>query len=394
RTGPVPGRCRQGTAVQQATPVQSNKILEVEERTSSTRRTLAVELEPQKRHKEAQMNSQNAYRLSPPQRHVWSFQQAEQQRSPYRVQCVVNVRGEIDTATLKSAIASVVKRHDILRATFCGTGAGPLQVINDNAEFYFDELDSSAPNPEALEFDLEHGPTLHVWFARSCTQEHKLIVALPALCADAVTLQNLIAEIALAYEADEVTDEPLQYVATAQWLNDLLESEETSAGREYWHKQNSPAPVSLSMERPLRVKSDFRPQVITCAIDSDVADLARRHDVDVADCLFAAWAILISRHSGQEEIGVGRAFNGRTEQELENAFGLLTRYLPLQLQVNGSFTELVRQVSRVSNEAGAWQEMFNWEHSTDCYFDYTESHSSARFQIVEQYTCIDRFKIA
>src|SRR6185436_15781161 len=96
-----------------------------------------------------------AYRLSPPQRHIWLLQQSQQQRSPYRVQCVATVRGEIDAEILKSAITSVIKRRDVLRATFCLTDAGPLQVINHGAGFYFAEHDLSGLNPQAQESAIE-----------------------------------------------------------------------------------------------------------------------------------------------------------------------------------------------------------------------------------------------
>ena len=44
-------------------------------------------------------------------------------------------------------------------------------------------------------FDLESGPLLHAALIALSPNEHRLLIRLPALCADAWTLKNLVTEL-------------------------------------------------------------------------------------------------------------------------------------------------------------------------------------------------------
>jgi hypothetical protein len=69
-----------------------------------------------------------------------------------------------------------------------------------------------------------------------------LLANFSALIADSVTLKNFTSELSLSYSAcacpEEPADEPMQYADIAEWQNELLESEETAIGQEYWRKLN------------------------------------------------------------------------------------------------------------------------------------------------------------
>ena len=69
----------------------------------------------------------------------------------------------------------------------------------------------------------------------------RLLLGLPALCADLATLDNLVREISRSYAAcvggEDLPGEPLQYADLAEVLNELLESEDMESGRAYWRAQ-------------------------------------------------------------------------------------------------------------------------------------------------------------
>src|SRR5207244_9092937 len=121
-----------------------------------------------------------------------------------RAQCVVAIRGSLNEAALKAAIAATVRRHEILRTIFCNGRNGPdsadaLQLINDHDDFQLETSDLRGLRADELEaavarlavaarqkpVDLEHGPALHCHLIALSAREHKLILTLPALCADA-----------------------------------------------------------------------------------------------------------------------------------------------------------------------------------------------------------------
>ena len=65
----------------------------------------------------------------------------------------------------------------------------------------------------------------------SVAAKNFLVLGLPALSADARSLQNLVAEIERAYNAantkTEMDGDVMQYADVVQWQNELLESDET-----------------------------------------------------------------------------------------------------------------------------------------------------------------------
>src|SRR5262249_51768004 len=79
----------------------------------------------------------------------------------------------------------------------------------------------------------------------------------------------------------------------------------------------------------------------------------------------AAWDVLLSRLAGQSDLTVGCEFDGRRYEELEAAFGPLSRLLPLKSEIQGetSFEALVGRINSNTTEARNWQESFSWNQA-------------------------------
>src|ERR1051326_7034469 len=197
------------------------------------------------------------FRLSPQQEHLWMLQQAEQRR-PFRAQCAVLLEGRLDVKHLQKSLDRLVERHEILRTTFQRlTGMSlPLQVIAEQSKVVLEVFDAEGMDERQLqEFvrelmaggwakvpESERLPLLEASLVRQSPEHHVLILSLPALCADTYSLRNLVAELTRHYAAfagpapagPEADEGPLQYNVVSEWLNEILESEETSAGRDFW----------------------------------------------------------------------------------------------------------------------------------------------------------------
>src|SRR5215211_5671638 len=144
------------------------------------------------------------YRLSPIQQRLWSLQ-PDNDWYAYRAQCAVLIDGTIDRAQLQAAVQSVVDRHEILRTTFHHSPQTPMpvQVIADAGSAFARVidlrcLDAGAQTQQltALRadadrpFDLKRGPLFRTALVILAHDRHALLLGLPALCADAVSLGN------------------------------------------------------------------------------------------------------------------------------------------------------------------------------------------------------------
>ncbi|MCA1568707.1 MAG: condensation domain-containing protein, partial [Acidobacteria bacterium] len=335
------------------------------------------------------------FRLSPQQRHLWQLQQPES--LPYRVWGAVSIEGQLDLDALETAAREIVARHEILRTTFHQISGMnfPVQVIHDDCDpkiqrLDFNDLSDGERDPAVealfheasqLPFEFDSAPLLRLTVARLSAHEHLLIISLPALCADLTGLTVLVREIAHAYasstEAGGDLEELMQYADVAEILNELLESGETAAGRDYWSGKSieDSAFFKLPLAEYSGDKQRFEPRSLVSMIDPAIAagikESATGERVSLQEFLQVAWNILLHKLTARTQVTVGTAYAGRTYEGLDRVPGLFARFLPLSCHLEGDFKfrDVVAQVRQAAAEAHEWQEYFTWENDSPTRFD-------------------------
>jgi amino acid adenylation domain-containing protein len=389
------------------------------------------------------METIEGFRLSPQQARLWLLMQGDH-KPTYFAQCVVSIEGTLDARLLQIALERVVQRHEILRTNFrcLPSMTLPLQIISQSGQAIVKGYDLNGRSAQAqrswfetfleeasqVKFDFERGPLLQTALAQQAPDRHLLLLRLPAMCADAAGLRNLVRELGLRYTSllgkEDLPGEPLQYVDLAEWQNELLESAELETGREYWRKQ-VPA-ESFALKLTFEIQHDekaelrssngfllkFLPVVLEPDLVSQIEALADKHKTSIEVFLLTCLHILLWRLTGQSEIVVGTSYDGRNYEELKDALGLFEHYLPIGCRLEGTttFLEVLAKLDKLAREAHAWQECFTWEQIDGykaevksipffslCY-EYWEQPASYRagtvsFTITDLYTCIDRFKL-
>ncbi|HEX5708649.1 MAG TPA: amino acid adenylation domain-containing protein [Pyrinomonadaceae bacterium] len=324
-------------------------------------------------------------RLSPQQKHLWALTTSDGPL-PYAARSAIRLDGRLDKAALGRAVKCVVGRHEILRTVFRlfpGMSV-PVQVITDAAATPADEISLTGLDERSQERELERlfqsisprpfvseSPALGATLVSLSATRHVLLLALPAACADALTLANLTRELARAYESclrgGEPSESPLQYPDVSEVFNELLESEETEAGRDYWKRQDlsALADLRLPFERQSSDAHSFAPAVFTSRLAPDLVekihDAALEHAASESSVLLACWQLLLGRLTGQTEVVVGTTYDGRAYEGLADALGLFARCLPVRCRVEAghTFAELVAQAERNASEIYEWQDYFD-----------------------------------
>ena len=321
------------------------------------------------------------FRLSTQQERLWSQQTGN--AASFWAECELLVEGPLDAAKLQAVIRGVIERHEILRTVFHRrTGLKlPFQVILDAPDFAWRAEDLSALGESAQRkkicslvsnrdagFDLEKGPALFVVLTTLAPQKHALVLSLPALCADLRTMQNLAMEIGRAYaDGFDETNEVTQYADVAEWQQELLASDETKTGRDYWRDYcrkidfSSLDSVLSAFER--KTASDFSPDVVVKQVG--VAQLPSRPDRSPQDLLLACWQTLLLRMTGRPSVTVGCQFDGRNYPELASSLGMLAKFLPLESTCadGTTFSDLLDQIQRDRTDFGNWQDSFSWSNA-------------------------------
>lgn len=329
-----------------------------------------------------------SYRMSPPQDRLWTVWRI-QPHAVYNAVCQVLIEGALDVARLKAALAEVVAHHEILRTGFeCLPGMLiPLQIIgtescpplieenllgldsSTQAERVASLLETSAREP----FELGRSPLLRLTLTKLSEKRHILTIVVPALCADHVACQNLIGEVARAYGAlalgVQFKDEEIQYPDLSQWQNDLLESEETRSGRDYWRelKNIKPSIARLPYAYLGQDEKSFPVATHTFKFDAELAlgveIQSETHGVAAEVFMQACWQVLLSRLTGCDDLVVGVYCDGRKYEELDKAIGPLAKFLPSSINYDEGvrFETLLKQAQEVNRELLRRQEYFTWE---------------------------------
>jgi amino acid adenylation domain-containing protein/FkbM family methyltransferase len=384
------------------------------------------------------------FELSTQQKYLWSLRP---QSLAFRAQCALLLEGELRTGSLLESLRMVISRHEILRTSFHSLPGMdvPVQVIAERADLApLSEIDLSDLPPAKQEdrveqlfrearlvlFDLKSAPSLRSTLLKLSADRHVLLLALPALSADAATLGLLMSEIARGYEAalvgGELTGEAVQYADFSEWQHELLNAEDHQAETESWRRQSKAAlaagPVALPFEKmkeadEAAAATEFAPAAISFRLDESLAAKietnAGQLDSSAGEFLLSCWQTLLWRLTGGPEFVLAHLCDGRRIKHLRESLGLFAQYLPLarRLEADFPFADILRHNAQSARDNYARQEYFSqdaWgatKKNSDPArpalphkFEFAEwpaapTAGGVRFSQHKIYYCGDRFKL-
>jgi amino acid adenylation domain-containing protein len=337
------------------------------------------------------------FRLSPQQRRAGSL--APGGGGPYRAVALVRIAGPLDTEALETALAAVAARHEILRTTFpvpAGMSLPGQAVHEDLAPPRLERRDDISLETlweelAARPFQPDREPPFAAVLIRMAPENHLLGLALHALCADEAALDVLVRDLRQAYSGGVETEPAVQYADVAAALEEMLEGEESAAGRAWW-REVMPAPPSAVLLPFEREAGDapFAPRRVQASLAPGLA-------ASPAVCL-AAWQTLLARLApGIEVVGVELA--GRHYEGFETAMGPFARTVPVRLAARPGepFAALAARLEEQWAALADWQDYFAWEGffaAVFCWKDAKDSKDSRDgWRIERSWACTDRFRL-
>jgi amino acid adenylation domain-containing protein len=302
--------------------------------------------------------------------------------APLTAQCAVLIEGVQDDGQLQSALSAIVAEHEVLRSTFPTPpeARAPVgQTVHDRLEPTWVTLAVATRDPtrdaaalRALlrsETDATAAPDVGPLLRVACQDlgggRRLLVLTALAACADAVSLAAVGAQIAAGVAGSD--PEPLQHADYAQWRAELIAGDDPEAarGRAFWSDATegldatSALPVARTAasdpdrpaalaEFPLTVSDSLRE-----AINAVGGELGADPDVVVE----AAWAALLARVLGVEEILLASLADGRAQPDLHDAIGPYAQAVPVRVRIGPQtrLAEVLDQVKRARGDAARFE---------------------------------------
>ncbi|WP_323145085.1 non-ribosomal peptide synthetase [Massilia phyllosphaerae] len=326
-----------------------------------------------------------AQALSFNQERLWLTNQIGEGSAQYNLSQALRLSGHLQRAALAQALDALVGRHAALRTSYHERDGVAVQCVNPAAPLALPERDlrgmpraaqeaevaAAAARQAAQPFDLAGAPMLRVLLLVLADDEHVLVFTLHHIASDGWSMGILARDFAALYGAFSVgAPNPLPALATryidyAVWQRCRLAGDTLASELAFWHERLDGMPKlhSLPLDHARPAQQQFSGQRIGQTISPSVQrrlnGLAEAHGATFFMVMQAAFALLLSRWSGEDDIVIGCPVAGRTHRDLEQVIGFFANAVVYRTDLAGelTFVDLLTRVKADAIEVFAHQEM-------------------------------------
>jgi len=324
---------------------------------------------------------EDCYPLSPVQEGI-HLHVLRQPRAAMFFQQMILPLSNIDPELIIQAWKMVVKRHDILRTSFHWQGLdAPVQVVHKDVDLSVESLDWS--DVEKVErqgkmrallredrkrgFDLSQAPLLRLTLIDWGGGEYSLVKSHHHILLDGWSAPLLFGDVQKAYYALSRGESP-QFSSVPPFRSyiDWLDRQDLSNARLFWSSYLSgfceqtvlPSTAKIASPASYFVGEHVR---LSAGRFKQLCNQAKNLRVTPGILVEAAWALLLSRWSDEEDIIFGVTFSGRSADlgGIDRIIGLFINVLPIRIHI------------RAEQRLDDWLKEINEQHYAIQGYDYS-----------------------
>jgi amino acid adenylation domain-containing protein len=305
-------------------------------------------------------NIEDLYPLSPLQGGMLFHALAEPGQGLYFNQLVCELRGRLEVEAFIAAWRGAVETHPVLRTALVWDDVDePMQVVLREVDLPVRMEDWRGLTPEAREarlsgflkddqregFDLSSAPLVRLALLRTEDAAWRFVFSHSHLMLDGWSLPRVLRDVFALYASGR-GGQPRGLAAPRPYRDFIAWLAEREAGqaRDFWRRSlagfSEPTPLDMGGapggstgrgERTLRLRAEE-----TAALEA----FARRRGLTPGTLVQAAWALLLGRYSGTDDVLFGVTVAGRPEdlRGVEDMVGLFINTLPARVRLPPSAT--------------------------------------------------------
>ena len=302
---------------------------------------------------------EDLYPLSPIQEGVLFHSLYEPQSDVYFRQFSVTMYGTLDVDAFMQAWQQVIKRHPILRTSFHWAELEkPLQAVHKHAELPLEQHDwRHLPTGEQLEqlqaflksnqargLDLSTPPLMRLAIIRLAEDEYQVVWTYHNLLLDGWSKSLVVQEVLAFYHAHSQAQSislprSRSYRDYIAWLR----RQDLSNAETFWREMlagfSVPTPLLMGLKdvNPLGTTGYNEQKLrLPANVTEELKTLARQHQLTLNTIAQGAWALVLSRYSGEDDIVFGITVSGRPADlaGVESMVGPFINTLPVRVNVD------------------------------------------------------------
>ena len=219
---------------------------------------------------------------------------------------------EVDINRLQGAFDRLVARHESLRTYFENRDGQIMQVSDDSAKCRVEILNSGDISAFIRPFDLSKAPLM-----RAGIYKNTVMIDIHHIISDGGSMPIFFRELNELYMGRELGAAPTPYKQFA------AEEKDHSEDEKYWLTVYDSEIPALEMNTDFKrgQKQSFNGNAIYDSIDislhNRISEFCKKHHITPYVFYMAAFNILLSKFSGDEDIIVGMPISGRSANYLE-----------------------------------------------------------------------------
>lgn len=319
----------------------------------------------------------------------WRSERRQPSGATANAQVALRLEGKLNQGALGRSLSAIVRRHDALRAAIFERDGEPRQSVREAHDVDLPltplkqrnrlregpaaDLEMALRLRALVEaqrpFDLATELPLRATLLRISPRDHVLVMTIPRLVADDLSLDLILREIADLYAAfaagrpSPLAEPAPQLADFAVWQRGASHRAVLDEQRAFWTQRLAGLePLRLPVDRP-RLAHDQRrggrqPLPLPAPLAADVATLSGQQGVPLVVTLLAAWQALLARYAG-DDVAVGSPVSGRSRPGTDQLVGQLANTIVLRTDLAGdpSFRDLLGRVRAVVAEAECHQDL-------------------------------------
>ncbi len=323
--------------------------------------------------------------LSFSQKRLWFLNELKPNDPSYNITNAFRLIGKLNIDAFIKSIKLVVQKHEILRTVFINEHGAPYQKIlqeidldiqqNDFSNLSLEEAELNAKGIAVKEsqkvFNLSKGPLLKIVLIKLNDEQNILIFTIHHIIADGWSIPILIKDIADTYNTiiknEEVKPEKLgiQYADYSVWQKTFLESDVYKTQLEYWKNKLAGIPplLELPLDKPRPSVQTFNGSKLSFSLKPELTEalnkVSQKEGVTLYMTMLAAFQLLLSKYSNQDDFVIGTPIAGRNKKEIESLVGFFVNNLVIRAEFNNqlTFRKLLKNVRATSLEAYSNQDL-------------------------------------
>jgi len=370
--------------------IQNNSLAQIAERlferamiaAPSTRHTISLISAPS----DAEAGVASPFHeLSFEQERLWFLNQLRPGDSAFHITVLIKFTGNLKPSALEQALNELIRRHEILSASFDLIKDRPVQIIATSSNLFLPIIDLSGLSlierervierqmieQSILPFDLTKGMSLRAILWRLDDRDHRALFTFHHIAFDFWSAQIFFNELATIYDSlaagrpGAIPELPVRYVDFVRWQRKRLQQGELDEHLAYWKERLAavPGPLELPADNVQSATPNWRRAVESFELSPDIVDLLRNYGraegITIFMALLAGFKILLYLLTRQNDISVGTPTSGRVVPEMKGLIGLFAYPLVMRTDLSGNptFQELTTRVRDTALSAYAHQDV-------------------------------------